>query len=202
MFIQPWMSARDFQLFVDLEATGLIQSGLEWGGGMSTAAFAKVFKQWTTIEHQQEWIDNALKVMRPEDKHKVTFIKVEDDETKYPYPPLGNYDFVFVDGRYRGKCIDRVREEMLAPIMITHDMQRNESGSQVAIKKWPFYGKIGDDCGIAFLNPDTDAISRKLYPLLQKYDFRDLAKPSIPWHPSHEDLLWRDWCGLRATYEL
>lgn len=198
--ISPWMSAQDFEMFLFLARTGMVKNGLEWGGGMSTPAFAKEFQKWTTIEHNPEWIQTIVNTVRSEDHHKLTMLLVHDSEEVYPNPPLQPpYDFVFVDGRYRGKCIERIWKESLAPFMITHDMQRNESGSQHAMKLFPFFGKIGDDCGIAFREEPTD---EKMKAFLQKYDFRRLDAPSIPWHPSHEDLLYRDSCGLRATYIL
>lgn len=187
-------------MFLFLARSGLATKGLEWGGGMSIPAFAKEFKSWTTIEHNEEWIQKIVNTVRTEDQHKLTMYLVKDSEADYPNPPLHPpYDFVFVDGRYRGKCIERIWIERLAPMMITHDMQRNESGSQQAMKLFPFMGKIGDDCGIAFLEEPTD---EKILAFLKLHDFRKLDALSIPWHPSHEDLLYRDSCGLRATYVL
>lgn len=198
--VRPWMSARDFTFFLDIARYKIATIGLEWGGGESTAAFAKEFCDWTVIEHNPEWIEHIRKTVRPRDLSKLHIIQAEDDEEKYANVPLNDtrYDFIFVDGRYRGKCAERILRENLAPLVVIHDMQRNESGSQHALRKFPVFGKVADDCGIGMMAPPIGA----LRVLLEKYDYRDLMAPSIPWHPSHEDLLYRDWCGLRACYNL
>jgi hypothetical protein len=95
-------------------------------------------------------------------------------------------------------CLERILREKLSPLIVTHDMQRNESGSLHTLRKFPIYGKVGDDCGIAMFEPAGWALME----ILRKFDFREIMQPSIPWHPSHEDLLYRDWCGLRAMYDL
>lgn len=166
---------------------------------MSTVAFAKEFDSVVTLEHQDEWIRNIVEVLPDKYVKKLTLYKIPDDDLVYPsLPPQTDFDFVFIDGRRRGMCIETVMKYKLAPFFVVHDMQRNESGSIHALRKMPYYGKVADDCGIAFFEEPTGELKK----LIEEYDYRDILAPSIPWHPSHEDLLYRDWCGLRASYNL
>lgn len=200
MIIKPWISARDFQFLMDLHRKGFAWDGLEWGGGASSAAFAHEYNEWTVLEHDREWIEKIEESILPEDRKKFTLYKIEDTDDAYPFFPDGKLqycDFIFVDGRRRGMCLEEILRYKAGEIIVCHDMQRNESGSLHAMRKFPYHAKVGDDCGIVlWKEPGGDLLE-----FLQSYNLRPVTEPSVPWHPSHE-MTDHPYCGTRAVYDL
>lgn len=101
---------------------------LEWGSGGSTIYYPKKFKfikQWVSIEHSGAY----AKFLRDKvDSKKVILLWAHE----YHYIDLvknhlRRYDFIFIDGQEREKCLEASRN-MLKPngFVILHDSGRKE----------------------------------------------------------------------------
>ena len=100
---------------------------LEWGAGFSTRYFPKVMENagieytWEAIEHASEWYNKIKDWNIP--NVKLHHAKIHSDA--YFDTPKGKYDFIFVDGRDRVKCLQKARK-LLKPkgYVVLHDAQR------------------------------------------------------------------------------
>lgn len=99
---------------------------LEWGSGGSTIYYPKRFdsiKQWISVEHNGYYVKFLSDKVDPiktillwaHEYHYVDLVKTH----------FKRYDFIFIDGQQREKCLEMTRE-MLKPggFVIMHDTGR------------------------------------------------------------------------------
>lgn len=115
---------------------------LEWGSGGSTVYFTEFLKQegvsytWDSIEYNRNWYEKIFNLVKDDKNITITLFDVGNNELKQPninmdeyvsYPATLNkkYDFIFVDGRKRRRCVLEAKK-MLKPdgIVILHDGRR------------------------------------------------------------------------------
>lgn len=93
---------------------------LEWGSGGSTIHFAKLAKEYYSIEHNTEWYNRMLPSILPNTAYyHVPAQYTIEDPNQSTYNSFANYidmplrlgkmyDFVLIDGRARRLCAYRV----------------------------------------------------------------------------------------------
>lgn len=121
---------------------------LEWGSGKSTLFFPEehkdIIKRWDSMEHDKDWYDELLKNKLPDNVNLflsklpsyITFIS-------------GKYDFIFVDGIERIKCIKHVQENKLLNkngVLILHDSGRTRY--QTASNYFKYNQIVSESVGI------------------------------------------------------
>ena len=89
--------------------------GLEFGSGRSTLWFAQKVSALTSIEHDPVWHNKVTKELALRDLRNVDYLLVEKDvedekgqDAAYVRItekfPKNSFDFILVDGAYRGSC--------------------------------------------------------------------------------------------------
>jgi len=99
---------------------------LEWGSGKSTLYFPETHKdiiqRWDSIEHDEKWFKELMKNKLPTNVY-LFYVKLPN----YITFPIHKYDFIFVDGIERIKCIQYVSINKLLNkkgVLILHDSGR------------------------------------------------------------------------------
>lgn len=123
---------------------------LEYGPGESTMMIlmCRSVEYVRSIEHDEFWLN----------KFKAHGLKIDlvfqPDLDKYPYETGDRirYDFVFVDGRNRVKCLDHVKN--MTDVIVMHDALRpkyREGIEKFKFRKWT------DECNTVILtdNPEV-----------------------------------------------
>lgn len=132
---------------------------LEWGVGGSTLYFPRLLEKhgvpyrWLAIEHDPKWIRDVAAHGRPEN---VSFALFETANPRlepmigyvdYPLSVGRRFDFVFVDGRKRRRCL-LTASKVTAPggVVILHDAKREYYHSSFA--EFTHGERVGDDLWI------------------------------------------------------
>ncbi len=88
---------------------------LEYGSGRSTVWLARQVRSVVSVEHHPEWRLKVAELLREKElTDKVSYTFAETPET-YVVPATANgepFDFVFIDGMWRDKCVDRLPETL------------------------------------------------------------------------------------------
>ncbi len=112
---------------------------LEWGSGRSTPFIASVVESIDTVEHNPEWYgripnrDNIYPILEPDlDLYPLTTGRYD------------KYDFIFVDGRQRVKCL-KTSVGCLNDngVVILHDSGRKKYKEGIDVYKHSIYTDSG-----------------------------------------------------------
>lgn len=115
----------------------------EWGGGSSTAYFAKKVKRIISVEHEWKWYKltkESLAHRSLENKVKLFYrhIPAEYCQTINKYPD-NSFDLVLVDGEARNICIKLAKRKVRSGgylMLDNSDVQDYKTGIK-EIEKWP-----------------------------------------------------------------
>lgn len=132
---------------------------LEWGAGGSTIQFPQFIRRaqrefwWHTAEHSPEWRDKVQHEAQRLGLFEVNIALLnananakEQPMTEYIQFPLmigKRFDFVFVDGRKRRRCLITA-SKVLAPggVVVLHDAEREYYHS--AFEHYTSHERVGD----------------------------------------------------------
>lgn len=159
MVVKPWgISSVDVELIsgtlYQQHRKHRIVECLEWGAGGSTVHFTEQMHGlgwgfvWHSIEHNKVWHDrvSALAVRAgvylvqcDGDPHREPM----DDYVNFPLKMHKRFDFVFVDGRKRRRCLINA-SKLLAPggVVVLHDAERSHYWP--AFEHFSRHERIGD----------------------------------------------------------
>jgi len=140
--IKPWMDERQIDLIEWLLKTIKPKVCLEWGVGLSTLYFPKFLDKnakWYAVEHDCQWSDK-IKLINKNKNVSINYVKpnhfpwtdvngdgaYSDLKDYVDFPDkLGKFDFILVDGRARGECLEKARQILTQNgIIVLHDAQR------------------------------------------------------------------------------
>lgn len=155
------VSAKDTAIIEDeldrLRCLGYIEC-LEWGAGGSTFHFPSLLERrgvpyrWTSLEHDIAWRDRVAKATEHLRVECFLFPRQGDadpmtDYIEYPLRMRRRFDFVFVDGRKRRRCLITAAK-VAAPggVVVLHDAHRQYYHS--AFSHFTAHEFIGDDLWI------------------------------------------------------
>jgi glycosyltransferase involved in cell wall biosynthesis len=101
---------------------------LEWGAGYSTKYFPDFLRSndikyhWTAIEHDKDWYERVKGFNTP----NVDLVLADKDSKGY-LSPKGKFDFIYIDGRNRVKCLQRAKK-LIKPngVVCLHDADRTK----------------------------------------------------------------------------
>lgn len=142
----------------------------EWGAGGSTVEFPKVTLpyarfRWMSIEHSREWKNKVQAELEREGLSKFVQVILEpcegnpfeqpmDDYVEWPFRFEKRFNFIFVDGRKRRRCL-LVASKLLARggVVILHDAQREWYHS--AFRAFANHSRVGDMLWIGRINGDA-----------------------------------------------
>ncbi len=101
---------------------------LEWGAGYSTKYFPDFLRNnnikyhWAAIEHDKDWYERVKGFNTP----NVDLVLADKDSKEY-LSPKGKFDFIYIDGRNRVKCLQRAKK-LLKPngVVCLHDADRTK----------------------------------------------------------------------------
>lgn len=115
--LRPYMTDAEVNLLASYIRQHSPTRCLEWGIGGSTIAFSQfdTIQSWLGIERNIHWVQKV----RPLVGSNVVLLhiprlqgtkhgSVEDIESYISAPEInGKFDFIFIDGDYRGQCIEK-----------------------------------------------------------------------------------------------
>lgn len=114
---------------------------LEWGSGGSTIQFPLFLRtlpgefEWQSIEHSLEWRNRVREELK---QHGLSEVRINlfncdgdpkkellNDYVRFPFVLRKRFDFIFVDGRKRRRCLINAAK-LLAPggVVMLHDAER------------------------------------------------------------------------------
>ena len=114
----------------------------EYGGGGSTAWFADLGAEVTTVEHHPEWVAHLTEQFR-DDEH-VDLVQRSDADAYADYVsaiddyPDASFDVVVVDGRERVRCFEHsVAKVRPGGVLILDDVDRTRYAPAFEVVDWP-----------------------------------------------------------------
>lgn len=151
---------KDISIVRDILLSGKThQECLEWGAGRSTVLFptwmrstGKQFR-YISIEHDPEWHKTVTTHVQTAGLLNVDVrlfacsgdprVEPMDDYVNHPFTIGKRFDFVFIDGRKRVRCL-HVAARLLAPngVVVLHDAERERYWS--AFDHFNSHQRIGD----------------------------------------------------------
>jgi len=113
---EPWLTPAAIRALEGLLLP--TDAGIEFGSGRSTLWFAKRVRHLTSIEHNQQWYERVVQLLKEAGLQNVTYHfypenSPSEGETQSNYvEAFSNFsaesvDFVLVDGIYRDQCAYR-----------------------------------------------------------------------------------------------
>ncbi|MGZ9135683.1 MAG: class I SAM-dependent methyltransferase [Candidatus Deferrimicrobiaceae bacterium] len=115
---------------------------LEWGSGASTAHFPAFLERlgiaysWLSVEHDREWFETVSRDVTGNPNIRIVLVEPGPGDPRsrecpmeeyisFPSAAGGLYDFIFVDGRKRRRCLLEARR-LLSPggVVFLHDARR------------------------------------------------------------------------------
>lgn len=115
---------------------------LEWGAGSSTAYFTRMLREhgmtyrWLSLEHDRGWYEKVRVDLGGDPNVEVKWLDTGADGTHWRKIPMDEYvnypaaagrqfDFIFVDGRKRRRCLLEAKK-LLKPdgVVFLHDAHR------------------------------------------------------------------------------
>jgi len=101
---------------------------LEWGSGVITIWFAKRIGSLTSVENNPLWHDRiSNQLERNSIKNTTLLLRISDESYVGAADDFqeDSLDFVLVDGRWRGKCVDVIMEKIRpGGILVIDDSHR------------------------------------------------------------------------------
>lgn len=142
----PFMSKKEIKKIEDELKSLSIGGGklkiLEWGSGGSTVYFSKFLKnigipyKWISIEYNKNWYEKVKNQIEGDPGTDIKLFDVGNNHLRqknnemneyvnYPNTLGEEFDFIFVDGRKRRRCLIEA-EKFLKPkgVVFLHDAQR------------------------------------------------------------------------------
>lgn len=114
----------------------------EYGGGGSTAWFADLGAEVTTVEHHPEWLAHLTEQFRTD--ARVTLVQRSDADGYAEYVaaiddhPDASFDVVVVDGRERVRCFERAIPKVKpGGVLILDDVDRARYARAFDLVDWP-----------------------------------------------------------------
>lgn len=100
---------------------------IEFGSGSSTLFFMKRLKSVVSIEHDKEWFEVSRS--KVDDNVRIMHISLENPQDYYMAASRFDekFDFIFVDGRQRVKCVENSLDS-LSPsgVLLLDDTERDK----------------------------------------------------------------------------
>lgn len=115
---------------------------LEWGAGSSTAYFTRMLRdhgvsyRWLSLEHDRGWYEKVQSDLAGDANVEVKWVETGADASNWRKIPMDDYvnypatlgrqfDFIFVDGRKRRRCLLEAKK-LLKPggVVFLHDAHR------------------------------------------------------------------------------
>lgn len=129
---------------------------LEWGAGGSTIFFPRFLEEnriayrWTSLEHNPDWQRAVLAEHGKLNVDVICFPAVEprrdpmEDYVSFPNWMGRKFDFIFVDGRKRRRCLVTA-SRVLSPqgVVVLHDAHREYYHAGMSV--FPYGDFAGDD---------------------------------------------------------
>lgn len=123
----PMMSNKEINIIHGLLEKHKPELCLEWGSGNSTIYFSKrpFIKLWVAIEHNGSILDELQKKL-PKNVQTI-WITNEQDYADCVQRTHQKFDFIFIDGLNRQKCLENARKIVSKNgIILLHDAGRPE----------------------------------------------------------------------------